>query len=87
MNLKVLEEDKEKLKVEVVGESPTITELLAKKVWEIEGEASALREHPFMEEPKIVVIGNNPRRLLEKAAESIEEQCTEFKEEFKKGLK
>ena len=86
MKVKILEEDKEKINVELVGESPTLTELLAEQVWEQNGESSAIREHPFMKEPRIIVIGNNPKKLLEKAAESIEEQCTGLKEELKKAI-
>lgn len=87
MQVSVVEESKEKLKVEVKGETPTVTQLIARQVWEENGEAAAIREHPFMVEPKIVVEGSNPRKLLEKAAKAVEEQCDEFKDEFKRAAK
>jgi len=87
MELKVLEEEKNKLKIEVKGETPTLTQLLATQVWKEGGDSAAIREHPFMEEPKIVVLGTNPKKLIEKAITALEEQCDEFKTEFSRALK
>ncbi|MBR9682760.1 MAG: hypothetical protein GOV02_03730 [Candidatus Aenigmarchaeota archaeon] len=86
MNLNILEEDKEKLKLELKGDTGTMTHLLAKRVWGEGGQAAAIREHPFMKEPAIVVVGNNPRKLLTKAATSIVANCDELKEEFRRAL-
>jgi DNA-directed RNA polymerase subunit L len=87
MFVSVVEETKDKLKVEVKGESATLTQLMAKQAWKEGGEAAAIREHPFMVEPKILVMGTNPRKILEKSAKSVEEQADEFKAEFKRALK
>ncbi len=87
MQVSVVEEDKEKLKVEVRGESETLTQLVAAEVWKEGGEGAAVREHPFMVEPKILVEGANPRKILEKAAKAVEEQADEFTEELKRALK
>jgi DNA-directed RNA polymerase subunit L len=86
MNIKVLGENKEMMEIEFEDESETLTQLLATQVWKEGGEAAAVREHPFIENPKIVVMGSNPTKLLDKAATSLEEQCDEFKEEFKRAL-
>jgi len=87
MNLKVLEDEKNKLKLEVEGETPTLTQVISTQVWKEGGDAAALKEHPFMEEVKILVLGSNPRKLLEKATTALEEQCDELKEEFQRALK
>jgi DNA-directed RNA polymerase subunit L len=87
MQVSVVEENKEKLKVEVKGESSTLTQLIAKQAWKEGGEAAAIREHPFMVEPKILVQGTNPRKILEKSAKAVEEQADEFKAEFKRAIK
>lgn len=87
MKLNIIEEDNENLKLEVEGESETLTHLIAKEVWEKGGEGAPVREHPFMVEPKIFVKGKNPRKILEKCAKSIEAECDEFKEEFRRSLK
>ena len=87
MQVSVVEDSKEKLKIEVRGESVTLTQLIATQVWQENGQAAAFREHPFMTEPKILVEGSNPKKLLEKAAKKVEEQADELKDELKKALK
>lgn len=86
MNIKVLEEGKEMTKIEFEDESETFPQLLATQIWKEGGEASAIREHPFTENPKIVIMGSNPVKLLDKSSTSIEEQCEELKEEFRRAL-
>jgi DNA-directed RNA polymerase subunit L len=86
MNVKVLEDNKEMMKIEFEDESETMSHLLATMVWKEGGEAAAIREHAFTENPKLVVMGSNPTKVLEKAATSLEEQCEELKEEFKRAL-
>jgi len=86
MDIKVLEENKEMIKIEFKDESETLPQLLATQVWKEGGEAAAIREHPFTENPKIVVMGSNPTKLLDKASTALEEECDEFKEEFRRAL-
>lgn len=87
MNLKVIEDTKEKLILEFEDESETVTNILATQVWQEGGEAAALREHPFIEKPRLVVTGSNAKRLLEKSSKAIQEQCDDFHEEFERALK
>jgi DNA-directed RNA polymerase subunit L len=86
MNIKILEDNKEMMKVEFEDETETLTQLIATQVWKKGGEAAAIREHPFLENPKVVIMGSNPTKLLDKAATSLEEECDEFKEEFRRAL-
>ena len=86
MNIKVLEDEKEKLKIEFVDETETLTQTLATNVWNEGGESSSLKEHPFLENPKLVVMGKNPKRILKKATTLLETDCDEFKEEFQRAL-
>ena len=86
MNIKVVEDNKEMMKIEFKDETETLTQLLATQVWKEGGEAAAIREHPFTENPKVVIMGSNPIKLLDKAATSLEEQCDDFKEEFRRAL-
>ena len=87
MQVSVVEDSKEKIKVEVRGESVTLTQLIATQIWQEGGQAAAFREHPFMVEPKILVEGGNPKKLLEKAAKVVENQADELKDELKRALK
>lgn len=84
--IEVLEDEKNKLKLEFKGESQAITQLLATQAWKERGEAAAIREHPFLEKPKLIVLGRSPKRILKRASKAIEEQCDEFKEEFRRAL-
>lgn len=86
MNVKVLNNKKDELKLEFEDETETMTQLLATQVWNEGNEAAAVREHPFIENPKLVVMGNNPAKVLKKATTALEEQCDDFKEEFKRAL-
>ncbi|MFH0929489.1 MAG: RpoL/Rpb11 RNA polymerase subunit family protein [Candidatus Aenigmatarchaeota archaeon] len=86
MNIKVLESEKDLLKLEFEDETETITNLLATQVWNEGGEAAAVREHPFIEKPKLIVKGSKPEKLLLKSTKALQEQCDEFAEEFKRAL-
>jgi DNA-directed RNA polymerase subunit L len=86
MNVKVLENEKNLLKLEFEDETETLTQLLATQVWNEGGEAAAVREHPFIEKPKLIVKGSKPTKILLKASTALQEQCDEFKEEFKRAL-
>ncbi len=87
MNIEVLEKEKGKIKLEVKGIGNTFPQLIADSVWEEGAQGAMIREHPFMEEPKVIVTGSNPKKALENAAIKIEEFCDEFQEEFKRALK
>lgn len=86
MQINVLEKKKNNLKIEVKGETHTLTQLIAKEASK-KADVAAIQEHPFMEEPKIIVRGTNPTKVLEKAANSIKLQCEELKKEFRRVLK
>lgn len=85
MQLKTVKEDKEFLEIEVAGESHTLMQLMAKTAEG--GDVAAVLEHPFMAEPKLVVSGTNPKKILEKSAAKIQKEAEEFGEQFKKAVK
>lgn len=85
MQVKAVKEDKEFLEIELAGESHTLTQLVAKTAEG--GDVAAILEHPFMAEPKIIVSGANPKKILEKAATRIEKEAEDFSEQFKKAVK
>ena len=85
MILKAIKSEKELLEIEAVGESHTLTQAIARAA--DGGDVAAVLEHPFMAEPKIIVSGANPKKILEKAAEKVESDAEEFGAEFKKAAK
>lgn len=87
MKINTLVNEKDKLKIEIQGESTTLTNLIAKQVWSEGGEAAAIKEHPFLAEPKILVTGKDPLKILEKSTKAVEAQCEDFEAELKKVLK
>ena len=86
MNIKVIEDSKEKLVLQFEDETETITNVLATQVWKEGGDSAAIREHPFIEKPRLVVMGSSAKKTLEKATKSLEEECDEFKVEFERAL-
>lgn len=87
MHIEVLENEKEKVMLELSGESATITQVVAKTGWEFGGEIAAVQEHPFTEQPKLVSIGPNALKNLEKAVSKVITDTEEFEAEFKKVVK
>ena len=56
MELKVLENTKSRLKIEVKGESHTLLNLLRRNSWDAKaGQASYMIEHPMLSHPKIII--------------------------------
>ena len=86
MKLNVIEDEKDKIVIGIPGDE-TFTHMIARQAWKEKGEGAAIREHPFMVDPKIMVKGTNPKKILEKSAKSLERECDEFKEELRKALK
>ena len=57
MKVTTLKDDKDKLLVEVHGDTKSFTNLIREELWNDSNvlEASAIREHPYKTEPKIFV--------------------------------
>ena len=91
MELKAVKQDDKTLMVEAQGETATVTHAIREALWEDKSvsEAAHVQEHPYMSQPKIFVKVDrgSPVAALEKAAEHVESQAKEFREEFKKALK
>lgn len=91
MELKVLKKDEKTLIIEIPKETVTLTTLLREELWNDKNvsEAAAVKEHPYLSNPKIFVKTDrgNPETSLEKASERIVDQVKEFKSEFKKASK
>jgi len=86
MQVSLVEQEKGKMKVELKGSSKSFAHLISAEIWESgKGEAAALQEHPFMVQPKLLVKGSNPKKLMEKAAGSVEKKCEDLKKAFKAG--
>jgi len=91
MELKAVKESDDTLLLEVKGESVTATSVVKGELWDDENvkEAAHIKEHPYLEEPKIFVkvSKGKPVTALDKAAERVIKQTEEFSDAFKKALK
>ena len=88
MEIKVLEKSSESIKIEVVGESHTLLNLLREKSWKAGAiQASYMIEHPYLSSPKIIVRAKNPKKVLADASQMVSEDAREFAREFGKAGK
>ena len=87
MHIEVLENKKEKLKLELIGENTSLAQLVAKAGWEVGGQIAAVQEHPFTEQPKLVSIGDNAKKNLEKAASKVVKDLNELEVQMTRALK
>lgn len=81
---KILKEDDGQMVVEI--EDLTFANLLAEYLWEVKGVkfAGMLREHPYLEKPKVIVSSGDPRKSIESAARKIAEDAESMKKHAKK---
>jgi DNA-directed RNA polymerase subunit L len=91
MELKAVKQDEKKLILELREGTIGFVNLLRDELWRDPSikEAAAIREHPYLAEPKILVAVSrgSPQSALEKTTESLIEQTKEFREKFKAALK
>ncbi len=87
MDIEVLCDEKNVVKIELTGENAGLSQVIARAGWEVGGEIAAVQEHPFTEQPKLVSVGSNAMKNLEKAAAKVVSDSEELEAEFKKALK
>lgn len=88
MELTVVEKGKERLKVEVHGETHTLLNVLRENAWKTgAGQASYIIEHPYMAEPKIIVKAKDPKKVLTSAAQAMSDDSKAFLTSFKRACK
>ena len=91
MEIKVLEETKNRIKMQIIDESHTLCNLLRKELWNdsnIKAAAYAI-EHPVVGIPVLIVEtnGKNPRDVILEAVKRLKKDTDKFKKAFQKGIK
>lgn len=92
MKLKILEEKKNRIVVEIKGETHTFCNALRKELWndphvKIAGYNIS---HPYVGVPKIVVetdSSETPKKALTDAAKRLQKEFDKFSDTFKKEVK
>ncbi len=79
--MKILKDTKNELEIEITGETHSLCNALRKTLMEDKGVESAayVIDHPIVGEPVLYIKAKNPRKSLQKAAETLISQCDEFK--------
>lgn len=86
MELRIVEQGEGKLVLEVGGEDHSLLNLLREACWQEGAEqASYMIEHPYMSQPKLIVYGKDPKRIMQNAAQRIIALAQEFLAEAKKS--
>ena len=86
MEIKVLEETEDKVKLEL--DSATFANLLNEALWKEKIEWAAwTQQHPYLAKPVISVKAKDPKRALIAAAEQIQSDAEALKKAFAKAAK
>lgn len=87
MEIKILEDKKNKLIFEIKGEDHTISNMLRKELWtDSHVKAAAYDiEHPLVGVPTFVLQtdGEDPRKVLKAASKRVQKQLAKLKDEIK----
>jgi len=88
MEITVLNEDKEKIEIEIEGEDHTLCNALRTELWNQDVDMAAYKiEHPLVGEPVLFVSGKNPKGKLIKASSSLKKLFKSMKDDFSKEVK
>jgi DNA-directed RNA polymerase subunit L len=92
MKLKFLENKKNKMIIEIQGETHTFCNALKKELWNDKHVKLAGYdiEHPFVGVPRLIIetdSSESPKKALTEAAKRLEKKADSFKQAFSKGVK
>ncbi|MBW2992623.1 DNA-directed RNA polymerase subunit L [Candidatus Woesearchaeota archaeon] len=91
MEVKILEDKKKRIVLELEGEDHTFCNLIKKELWnDSHVKVAAYNiDHPMIGKPKMIVEtdGGDPRKALTDAAKRVEKDLDKFKSEFSKNIK
>lgn len=79
--MKVIEEEPEKLVLEITGETHTICNILRKRLMAQDDIKSAAYDitHPLIGQPEFEINSPNPRDSVDRAANEIKQEAIDFK--------
>jgi len=85
MEIKVLENEKNKIVVEIIGEDHTLSNALRKELWNDKNVdvAGYNIEHHLISNPILVVDGKNPKKSLLDAVKRLKDKNSELKNKIK----
>lgn len=91
MKVSILEQSKDKLKIELKGHSTTFANLIKKELWKNDNMdfAAVVKSHPYMKEPELTIktTKGSPEKALESAVEVLVDQVKALKKEAAEYVK
>ena len=88
MELAAIEKGKEKLRVEVRGETHTTLNLIRENTWKAGAKQSSyIIQHPYVSQPELIVRSKNPKKTLQDAAQKVIDDSKEFSRAFKRAAR
>ncbi|WP_455645699.1 DNA-directed RNA polymerase subunit L [Methanosphaera sp.] len=86
--MKVIEEQPEKLVLEITGETHTICNILRKRLMDQDDIHAAAYDitHPLIGQPEFEVHSPNPRDSISRAATDVKQEAADFKEALINGF-
>ena len=92
MEIKILEESKNRLVIEIIGEGHGFCNIIKKALWSVKGvEISGYNiDHPLIGVPKLIIETDGtiePKKALEKAIKNLKKDSEEFLKSFEKQVK
>jgi len=83
MKVKVVEDEKEKLKIEVAD--LTFVNVLNEAIWEQKPDVSGYaKEHPYLSEPVLLVRAKNPKKVVADATQQLIDDIEALKKQLTK---
>jgi len=88
MKIEVIENEKDKVKIEI-HDNLTLVNLLNENVWKQKGVdvSTYSKQHPYLSKPVLLVKSKNPKKTILDAAEQVIADVTEIKKQFKNVTK
>lgn len=88
MELSATGKSKDKLRVEVRGETHTMLNLIRENAWRAGAkQASYIIQHPYISQPEIIIRSRNPAKTLRDASQRVIDDSKEFSVAFKRAMK
>lgn len=88
MELTAIERGKEKMRIEVKGETHTMLNLIRENAWKAGAkQASYIIQHPYISQPELIVRSSKPAKTLQDAAQKIIDDSKEFSLAFQRAMK
>lgn len=87
MKIEVLEDDKEKLKLEI-HDNTTLVNVINENLWQQKVDVAAVKvDHPYLSKPVLLVKAKNPKKALLDATNQVIEDVKELRKKLQNELK